>query len=194
MGSGTVLNPNSDPIDRDNYVAETPSSSPSKEKPKEEPKEEPKAIEAPKASVPTPAAPTPKPSTTSPAEKKAAPKPTPSPKPKAAPKPNWHTQAFAAPSALQVNQAWTTNRIRMVMQTDGNLVVLNENGNPIWASMTFGKNHRASFQPDGNLVILNSADQPIWSSRSNGHAGARLVLRADAKVTIVHNGRVVWST
>ncbi|MGF0176422.1 hypothetical protein ACQF36_40045 [Streptomyces sp. Marseille-Q5077] len=82
----------------------------------------------------------------------------------------------------------------MVMQTDGNLVVYNEQSKPIWASMTFGQNHRAIFQPDGNLVIHNAEDRPIWASQTWGREGAQLVLRADAKVVIVHNGSVVWST
>jgi hypothetical protein len=179
-GSDTVLNPNSAPAALDDYVAEKPSSSPSKEKPKKS--------QAPKATAPKPVAPAPEARTSSPPEKK------PTPKPKAAPKPNWSTETVFAPSVLEVNQAWTTNRIRMVMQTDGNLVVYNERGNALWASMTFGDNHRAIFQNDGNLVIHNAADRPIWASRSHGHEGAQLVLRADAKVVIVHNGRVVWST
>ncbi|MGP4051760.1 mannose-binding protein [Streptomyces sp. 2A115] len=178
-GSDTVLDPSSDPAVLDDYVAGKPSSSPSKEKPKKS--------EAPKATAPRPAAPAPDPRTSSsPPEKK--------PTPKAPPKPNWSTETVSAPSVLEVNQAWTTNRIRMVMQADGNLVVYNEKGKPIWASMTFGDNHRAIFQNDGNLVIHNAADRPIWASRSHGNEGAQLVLRADAKVVIVYKGGVVWST
>ncbi|MEU9350788.1 mannose-binding protein [Streptomyces griseoloalbus] len=183
-GSDTVLNPNSAPAALDDYVAEKPSASPSKEK------EKPKKAEPPKAVVvaPPPPAPEPKPSKT--AEKKDKPKP----KPKPSPKPNWSTETVFATSVLEVNQAWTTNRIRMVMQTDGNLVVYNEERKPIWASMTFGQNHRAIFQNDGNLVIHNGDDRPIWGAGSYGHEGAKLVLRADAKVVVVHNGNVVWST
>ncbi|MFF5475888.1 mannose-binding protein [Streptomyces sp. NPDC012935] len=180
-GADTVLNPNSAPAALDDYVAETPSPSPKKAKPK---KSEPA-----KVAVPPPVAPSPEPSKTS-----APAKPKPKPKPKASPKPNWSTESVFATSVLEVNQAWTTNRIRMVMQTDGNLVVYNEQSKPIWASMTFGQNHRAIFQQDGNLVIHNAEDRPIWASQTWGHEGAQLVLRADAKVVIVHNGSVVWST
>ncbi|MFI2782378.1 mannose-binding protein [Streptomyces sp. ALB3] len=190
-GAGTVLDPDSAPAAIEDYVAGTASASPGKEKPGK--------TRTPQAAAPAPA---PEPGTGSPAAEKpkATPKATPKaepkskPKPKAAPEPDWSTVTFSAPSVLQVNQAWTTNRIRMVMQTDGNLVVLNEQGKPIWASMTFGENHRAIFQPDGNLVIHNGDDRAIWASRTHDHAGARLVLRADAKVVIVHDGRVVWST
>lgn len=180
-GSDTVLDPNSAPAALDDYVAQKPSPSPKKAKPK---KSEPAKVAA-----PPPVAPSPEPSKTG-----APAKPKPKPEPKASPKPNWSTESVFATSVLEVNQAWTTNRIRMVMQTDGNLVVYNEQSKPIWASMTFGQNHRAIFQQDGNLVIHNAEDRPIWASQTWGREGAQLVLRADAKVVIVHNGSVVWST
>ncbi|MFJ8949918.1 mannose-binding protein [Streptomyces sp. NPDC102381] len=176
--SDTVLGADSSPDELGDYVAEKPKPSPTKEK------------ETPKAVTKT-VAPPPAPTTSAPAPK-ATPKP--KPKPKAAPKPDWGVTTIGAPSVLEVNQAWTTNRIRMIMQPDGNLVVYNENNKPIWASMTFGERHRAIFQSDGNLVIHNGDDRPIWASKSHGHEGSRLVLRADAKVVIVHNGKVIWST
>ncbi|WP_432040803.1 mannose-binding protein [Streptomyces chartreusis] len=183
-GSDTVLNPTSAPAALDDYVAEKPSPSPKKAKAT-------KSAPA-KATAPQPVVPAPESSPSSKPETK--PKAKPKPKPKATPQPNWSTETVFATSVLEVNQAWTTNRIRMVMQTDGNLVVYNEHGNPIWASMTFGSNHRAIFQPDGNLVIHNGEDRPIWASQTWGHEGAQLVLRADAKVVIVQNGAVLWST
>ncbi|MEU1484127.1 mannose-binding protein [Streptomyces sp. NPDC005752] len=179
-GADTVLNPNSAPADLEDYVAGKPSPSPTKEKPKPV---EPKVV-APVVPAPEP---TPSPSATKPKAKAK-------PKPKASPKPDWSTVAISAPSVIQVNQAWTTNRIKMVMQTDGNLVVLNEHGKPIWAAMTFGQNHRAIFQPDGNLVIHNGDDRPIWASKTHDHPGAQLVLRADGRVVVLDNGNVVWST
>ncbi|WP_406099863.1 mannose-binding protein [Streptomyces sp. NBC_01013] len=179
-GADTVLNPNSAPAALDDYVAGKPSPSPTKEKPKPV---EPKAV--------TPVVPAPEP-TPSPSATK--PKPKAKPKPKPSPKPEWSTVVISAPSVIQVNQAWTTNRIKMVMQTDGNLVVLNEDGKPIWAAMTFGQNHRAIFQPDGNLVIHNGDDRPIWASKTHDHPGAQLVLRADGKVVVAENGNVLWST
>ncbi|MFD6275209.1 mannose-binding protein [Streptomyces sp. NPDC060209] len=174
----TVLNPKSGPAALDDYVAGKPSPSPSKERPKK--------TEPPRTTAPKPVAPAPEPKASSTPSKKPAPKPV--------PKPDWTSVTISAPSVLEVNQAWTTNRIRMVMQPDGNLVVLNEEGKPIWASMTFGENHRAIFQPDGNLVIHNGDDRPIWASKTHDHGGAQLVLRADAKVVVVDNGVVVWST
>ncbi|MER5888772.1 mannose-binding protein [Streptomyces sp. NPDC001941] len=182
VGADTVLDPGATaPAAVDDYVAATPSPSPSNVTPSAPPKP-----------VTKPAPPTREASPSRPAERKATPKPKAAPK--AAPKPKWSETSVSAPSVLEVNQAWTTNRIRLVMQTDGNLVVYDENGNPRWAAMTFGQNHRAIFQQDGNLVIHNGDDRPIWASRTHGHEGARLVLRPDGKVVIIHNGQVIWST
>lgn len=180
-GSGdTVLDAESAPAALDDYVAVKPTPSPTEQK----------KTAAPKV-VPAPVAPTPAPRTSAPAEK---PKASPKPKPKAAPKPNWGTQTVSATSSIGVGQSWATNRIRMTMQQDGNLVVYNEQNKPIWAAMTFGENHRAIFQPDGNLVVHNGDDRAIWASKTHDFGGAQLVLRPDAKVVVVHNGRVVWST
>ncbi|MFF9335264.1 mannose-binding protein [Streptomyces albogriseolus] len=185
-GSDTVLSPDSAPAELGDYVAGKPSASPSKKKP-EKPA-------APKTVAPPPAAPEPEPEPepSRTAVKKAPVRPKPEPKP--SPRPDWSTETVYATSVLEVNQAWTTNRIRMVMQTDGNLVVYNEHGKATWASMTFGENHRAIFQTDGNLVIHNGDDRPIWASRTHGNEGAQLVLRADGKVVVLHHGRVIWST
>ncbi|MEV1091988.1 mannose-binding protein [Streptomyces microflavus] len=178
----TVLNPETAPAALEDYVAVKPTPSATEQK----------KITPPKA-APAPAVPAPQPSTSAPTEK-PKPKASPKPKPKAAPKPNWGTQTVSATSSIGVGQSWATNRIRMTMQQDGNLVVYNEQNKPIWAAMTFGQNHRAIFQPDGNLVIHNGDDRAIWASKTHDFGGAQMVLRPDAKVVIVHNGRVVWST
>ncbi|MEV7845795.1 mannose-binding protein [Streptomyces cyaneofuscatus] len=188
----TVLNPETAPAALEDYVAVKPTPSATEQK----------KITPPKA-APAPAAPAPQPGTSAPTEKpkpktspepKPKPKASPKPKPKAAPKPNWGTQTVSATSSIGVGQSWATNRIRMTMQQDGNLVVYNEQNKPVWAAMTFGENHRAIFQPDGNLVIHNGDDRAIWASKTHDFPGAQLILRPDAKVVIVHNGRVVWST
>ncbi|MFD3442282.1 mannose-binding protein [Streptomyces sp. NPDC058685] len=176
--STTGLNASSAPAMLDGYVVEKPSSPPGKSRPNKS--------EAPNVAVVRTAAPSPSSKASSSPEKKA--------KAKATRKSNWGTMTVYATSALQVGQAWSTNRIRMVMQSDGNLVVYNEKGKPIWAAMTFGANHRAVFQQDGNLVIHNADDRPIWASKSQGHEGAQLVLRADGKVVILHDGGMIWST
>lgn len=185
----TVLNPEPAPAALDDYVAVKPTPSPTVQK---------KIAPPPAPAAPAPAAPAPQPSKSPPPEKKPEPTPTPRPKPKpklkATPQPDWGTQTVSATSSIGVGQSWATNRIRMTMQQDGNLVVYNEQNKPVWAAMTFGENHRAIFQPDGNLVIHNGDDRAIWASKTHDFGGAQMVLRPDGKVVIVHNGRVVWST
>ena len=54
--------------------------------------------------------------------------------------------------------------------------------------------YHLNLQTDGNLVIHNADDRPIWGAGSFGHEGAKLVLRADAKVVVMDGNSVVWST
>ncbi|MCW8878883.1 MAG: hypothetical protein OQK51_17670 [Kangiellaceae bacterium] len=56
---------------------------------------------------------------------------------------------------------------RAIFQGDGNLVVYNQHGNPLWASHTHGSGNRLIQQSDGNLVIYNSYGQPVWASHTN---------------------------
>jgi hypothetical protein len=192
--SATVLDEDAADAAAQDYATEKPSPSPSPEKSKQptKPKKEAKApvevAETPRhepSSTPRKPAASPKA-----ARESAEPKPT----PKETPRPVWRSETVRAISVLEAGQAWVTNRIQMVMQHDGNLVVYNENGNALWAAMTFGQNHRAIFQDDGNLVIHNGDDRPIWASRTHGHPGAVLVLRTDGKVVITAGGTVLWST
>jgi hypothetical protein len=58
---------------------------------------------------------------------------------------------------------------RLVMQTDGNLVLYNKSNQPLWASGTNG-NPGAYFaiQTDGNAVIYSASNVPLWASGTNG--------------------------
>jgi hypothetical protein len=54
-------------------------------------------------------------------------------------------------------------------QADGNLIVNNCSGAPVWASNTCcHSDYLLTFQADGNLVIYNSANRPVWYS-ATGH-------------------------
>ncbi|MEU6348464.1 mannose-binding protein [Streptomyces sp. NPDC047072] len=108
--------------------------------------------------------------------------------------PVWTQTVVSATNVLSTGESWRTNRIRMTMQADGNLVVYDENDKPTWAAMTFGEGHTARFQADGNLVVHNGEDRPIWASNTYGHPSAKLTLRKDGKVVITEGGTVLWST
>ncbi|MFJ3670369.1 mannose-binding protein [Streptomyces sp. NPDC090106] len=180
--SDTLLDANAAQEAPDDYATQTPSASPSEKKSKAPAKPSPTKSTAPVSQSGADVKP------------KASPSPSPSPKATKTKAPVWTTTSVTAPSTLSVGESWSTNRIKMVMQPDGNLVVYNENGKATWASMTFGENHTARFQTDGNLVIHNGDDRPIWGADVWGHPNAKLILRTDGKVVIMDGSTVTWST
>jgi hypothetical protein len=62
----------------------------------------------------------------------------------------------------------TANRgaIKLVMQTDGNLVIYTAANVPLWHAGTYGNpGAYLIVQTDGNAVIYTAANRPLWSSR-----------------------------
>lgn len=169
---------------------ESPSPSPSVKESKKPDKPSPSATPV----APAPPAPAPV-VETSPEKEEPAPAASRKSAPEEKKAPEWTRTVISATNILSTGESWKTNRIRMTMQQDGNLVVYNEDGKATWASMTFGEGHTARFQQDGNLVIHNGDDRPIWASQTNGNPGAQLVLRKDGDVAITApGGKVLWST
>ena len=73
--------------------------------------------------------------------------------------------------------SWSFNDVKLVMQTDGNLVIYNSSGNPDWSSRTFGNlNAKLCSQRDGNLVIYTSDNKPIWASGTNTGKPSKILL------------------
>ncbi|MEW2118342.1 mannose-binding protein [Streptomyces sp. NPDC005474] len=191
--SDTVLGADTPSETPGDYSTEHPSApaSPKESKPSAPP-HSPAAVPPKPQAKPSPSAK--KPSTVSHSKPRSASKPK-TPKKANPPKaPVWTQTSVTATSTLAVGESWTTNRIRLTQQEDGNLVVYNEHNKPLWASMMFGKNHRTVFQDDGNLVVYNGDNRPVWASQTYTHPGAKLLLRPDGKVVIVDKGTVVWST
>jgi hypothetical protein len=55
------------------------------------------------------------------------------------------------------------------MQGDGNLVIYNTSGVPLWASNTYGNpGAYFAFQNDANLVVYSAAGKPLWASNTAG--------------------------
>jgi hypothetical protein len=83
----------------------------------------------------------------------------------------------------------------LTMQSDGNLVVYDENGHARWASNTVGRGSYATFQDDGNFVVYDSGNHAVWASNTSGHPGAVLAVQDDGNVVIyAANGAVLWAT
>ena len=56
------------------------------------------------------------------------------------------------------------------MQLDGNLVVYDGSGTPLWSSGTDGYARAyLSVQDDGNVVVYGEGGAPLWASWTNGY-------------------------
>lgn len=92
---------------------------------------------------------------------------------------------------------WLTTpdgRYRLVLQTDGNLVLYGSRG-ALWSSGTYGKKTASLIaQPDGNLVLYNTDGYPIWASGTYGAGYSTLVMQTDGNLVLYGSGRPVWSS
>ena len=75
------------------------------------------------------------------------------------------TNVLPAGGALEVGQSLTSTSgaYRLVLQGDGNLVLYDGSGRPIWSSGTNGSSVQTlAMQYDGNLVLYSTAGVPLW--------------------------------
>lgn len=87
-------------------------------------------------------------------------------------------------------------RYRLVMQTDGNLVLYRvSDGAPRWSSRTGGRgSSNAALQADGNFVIY-AGSAATWTSNTSGKAVAAVFVQNDGNVVMYgYRGEVFWTT
>jgi surface antigen len=83
------------------------------------------------------------------------------------------------------------HQYRLVMQTDGNLV-LYQGASALWSSGTDGSpGAYAVMQTDGNLVVYLGGVAK-WNSHTNGFDGAYLSLQDDSNLVIYGSGHPLW--
>jgi hypothetical protein len=95
---------------------------------------------------------------------------------------------------LNPGQSITSSSMRLVMQTDGNLVAYlrpGGSGAPAeWSSGTYGHpGAYAVMQSDGNLVVYSQSGGPatggaLWSTHTSGHPGAYADLQDDGNLVV----------
>jgi hypothetical protein len=88
-------------------------------------------------------------------------------------------------------------RFEFVFQSDGNLVLYDQNHAAIWASHTNGRGGvEAVMQTDGNLVIYDASHHALWATGTNGHNGAYLAVQNDGNVVLYDSTGMqnLWST
>ncbi len=71
----------------------------------------------------------------------------------------WNTPVWAS-NTTGHGGAWA------IMQDDGNFVVYDAGGAPLWATATGPKGSVFSVQSDGNLVVYDAGGAPLWSSNT----------------------------
>src|SRR5262249_48762841 len=84
----------------------------------------------------------------------------------------------------------------LVYQTDGNLVVYQQDGTPIWWTGTDGTDPGAvTLQADGNVVLTDASGDVLWTSGTDGNAGASLMMQdSGALQVIASNGGVLFDS
>ncbi|MER7930265.1 hypothetical protein ABTY96_45375 [Streptomyces sp. NPDC096057] len=97
----------------------------------------------------------------------------------------WGTKVFTSTFTLRSGESVHSDRMRITMRADGDLVISDENGTVRWSSHTSGQNNLATFKADGELVVRSAYQQTLWSSQTGGHTGAKLVIQNDGNVTIL---------
>lgn len=106
-------------------------------------------------------------------------------------------RVLTAPFVLRpADGAVGTDKARLAMRQDGNLVVLDERDQVRWESGTAGSGGvTAVFREDGDLVVLAPDERPVWKSRTTGNPNAKLVILTDGNVVIrAADGTVIWQT
>ncbi|MFI1970516.1 hypothetical protein [Streptomyces cinnamoneus] len=99
-----------------------------------------------------------------------------------------------APFVLERNQSIVSDTARLVMQSDGNLVIYDEFGVARWATGTVNQGWRAAFQTDGNFVVYTRSGRAVWASNTAGHPGSRLAVQDDGNVVIYDGSQAIWSS
>ncbi|MFD8820621.1 hypothetical protein ACFV23_56425, partial [Streptomyces sp. NPDC059627] len=107
---------------------------------------------------------------------------------------DWSTKVVNSTYVLDAGDSVASNRMRITLRSNGNLVISDENGVVRWSSGTSGAGNHAVFQADGNLVVYSSDDRTLWSSGTEGNDGAKLVIQADGNVAILSAGdATLWA-
>ena len=91
-----------------------------------------------------------------------------------------------------------SGQYRLIMQSDGNLVVYNGSNKVIWNTRTANTGgNRLTMQSDGNLVIYTASNSPKWHTHTYNHrnSGVDAVLQDDGNLVLyTDDNQAVWSS
>lgn len=96
---------------------------------------------------------------------------------------------------LGLGQSLTGGAYTLALQSDGNLVLSEPDGEVVWATQTHGQDvARAVLQGDGNFVLYKGDGAPVWSTETNGKDVDRLVVQPDRNVVLYGGGEAAWAS
>ena len=98
---------------------------------------------------------------------------------------------YAGQSLYTANRAY-----RLILQTDGNLVLYDQNMKPLWDTGTNGiPPGFLALQTDGNLVLYDQNMVPLWNSHTAGYPGDDLIIQQDGNLVLYDQNMVpLWDT
>jgi hypothetical protein len=85
-------------------------------------------------------------------------------------------------------------RFRLVMQTDGNLVLYEHGHGALWATGTH-EGYVAIMQHDGNFVVYDKESRARWASDTDKHVDSFLALQDDGNLVVYEaNAHALWAS
>ena len=97
-----------------------------------------------------------------------------------------YNSSLSSGRRLSVGDSIVNGDYSLVLQQDGNLILLYQKLQMIWQSgsnASGNENCRAEMQADGNFVIYDQNNRALWASATSG-AGNRVVLETDGALSI----------
>ncbi|MEU4358373.1 FG-GAP-like repeat-containing protein [Streptomyces virginiae] len=101
-----------------------------------------------------------------------------------------------AGTTLTSGQEYSSGNSKLVMQSDGNLVMLSKGGKQLWATGTGGNpGATARMQSDGSFVVVTAdAKTILWSTKTNTPGSYAMLQPRGVLVIYTASGQSLWSS
>jgi hypothetical protein len=92
-------------------------------------------------------------------------------------------------------QVYSTDcNFRLIMGTDGNLVVY-RGGTALWSTGTSGHpGAYATVQPDNNFVVYSPSGSALWATNTVGTGAISLIMQTDGNLVFYNSFNPIWWT